>query len=479
MKTSLSDQHNFPVTGCFAAGTLIQTMRGWIPIEQVQVGDKVLTQGNGGKGYEWVTKTFTYPDQDVCLISIYPKEDSNLRVPRVRPLIAEYYVGTDTQPFWVNGIGWVKACDLQDEDEILLYNDQTVSIRRARPIYRTKEPNIGWWECQFGQGLGRLIHLGSNNSQANIGIDTLNFNESVDWQNSNARFKSTLYGFEIKDSCTFYIGTAGTLVYLGPLNESKLAEQRPKAPLPIEYLTPYPCGFVAGTLVHTESGLIPIQEIKIGDHILSRSKNDGTMAYKPVTKVEQYPQEVVCLVGLYPKDELEAAEKEERDVREETRLFLVGTDNQLAYIEQAGYVRKAWADYANREPELGWEQILFLKDEDLKSCKENALVADGAKPIYITLKTNAGFATSDRMLEFGEFVYLDNNLVQVEQDYDKNEALAAEDGAWLTEDEERLLRTVYNLEVEDFNTYFVTEAGIWTHCKAVVSNSAPDEKIRV
>ena len=33
-------------------------------------------------------------------------------------------------------------------------------------------------------------------------------------------------------------------------------------------------GFVAGTLVHTDKGLVPIQELKIGDKIISkRSKN--------------------------------------------------------------------------------------------------------------------------------------------------------------------------------------------------------------
>jgi len=34
-------------------------------------------------------------------------------------------------------------------------------------------------------------------------------------------------------------------------------------------------GFVAGTLVHTERGLVPIQEIKVGDRVLSRPENRG------------------------------------------------------------------------------------------------------------------------------------------------------------------------------------------------------------
>ena len=32
-------------------------------------------------------------------------------------------------------------------------------------------------------------------------------------------------------------------------------------------------GFVAGTLVHTDQGLVPIQDIKVGDLVLSKHEN--------------------------------------------------------------------------------------------------------------------------------------------------------------------------------------------------------------
>ena len=43
-------------------------------------------------------------------------------------------------------------------------------------------------------------------------------------------------------------------------------------------------GFVAGTLVHTNKGLVPIQEIKVGDMVLSSpEQRDGTVReYKRV-----------------------------------------------------------------------------------------------------------------------------------------------------------------------------------------------------
>ena len=42
--------------------------------------------------------------------------------------------------------------------------------------------------------------------------------------------------------------------------------------------------FVAGTMVHTKDGLKPIEEIKVGDYVLSKPENGGELAYKRVTK---------------------------------------------------------------------------------------------------------------------------------------------------------------------------------------------------
>ncbi|AOY43173.1 MULTISPECIES: Hint domain-containing protein [Psychrobacter] len=54
-------------------------------------------------------------------------------------------------------------------------------------------------------------------------------------------------------------------------------------------------GFVAGTLVHTDKGLVPIQDIKVGDLILSKpvsSKSEdgsGDIEYKPVLSTFKSP----------------------------------------------------------------------------------------------------------------------------------------------------------------------------------------------
>jgi transcription-repair coupling factor (superfamily II helicase) len=44
-------------------------------------------------------------------------------------------------------------------------------------------------------------------------------------------------------------------------------------------------GFVAGTLVHTDKGLVPIEQIKVGDMVLSKHESgQGEQAYKRVVR---------------------------------------------------------------------------------------------------------------------------------------------------------------------------------------------------
>ncbi|MBK6758953.1 MAG: hypothetical protein IPG70_15745 [Moraxellaceae bacterium] len=44
-------------------------------------------------------------------------------------------------------------------------------------------------------------------------------------------------------------------------------------------------GFVAGTLVHTDKGLVPIEQLKVGDMVLSKHESgEGEQAYKSVSR---------------------------------------------------------------------------------------------------------------------------------------------------------------------------------------------------
>ena len=58
-------------------------------------------------------------------------------------------------------------------------------------------------------------------------------------------------------------------------------------------------GFVAGTLVHTEKGLVPIQEINVGDRVLSRSESGGGNNFQRICKIVKNIEKASILLLTY------------------------------------------------------------------------------------------------------------------------------------------------------------------------------------
>ena len=54
--------------------------------------------------------------------------------------------------------------------------------------------------------------------------------------------------------------------------------------------------FIAGTLVTTRSGLRPIEEIKIGDYVLSRNEETRENSYKKVTDTLVRSIQEICTI---------------------------------------------------------------------------------------------------------------------------------------------------------------------------------------
>jgi Pretoxin HINT domain len=53
--------------------------------------------------------------------------------------------------------------------------------------------------------------------------------------------------------------------------------------------------FTAGTLVHTDRGLILIEKIRVGDRVLSQPEETGELAYKRVLRTFSFEDKEVCL----------------------------------------------------------------------------------------------------------------------------------------------------------------------------------------
>lgn len=114
-----------PHGACFAAGTIVRTLSGPRPIEQIRVGDQVLAQN---------TKTGELTYRPVSAMVQNPPS-TTLRV----KIGAEPIVATPIHRFWKAGSGWVMARDLKPGDRVRSVNGvkAVVSIEQdeVRPVF--------------------------------------------------------------------------------------------------------------------------------------------------------------------------------------------------------------------------------------------------------------------------------------------------------------------------------------------------------
>ena len=85
--------------GCFMKGTLVETEEGWTPIDELKVGDWVMSRPENGIGEavpKRVVNTFRYEDKEVVMLnfSCFPNRNG-----RGATLIA-----TPNHPFYVYGV---------------------------------------------------------------------------------------------------------------------------------------------------------------------------------------------------------------------------------------------------------------------------------------------------------------------------------------------------------------------------------------
>jgi hypothetical protein len=66
--------------------------------------------------------------------------------------------------------------------------------------------------------------------------------------------------------------------------------------------SPVISGFVAGTLVHTDKGFVPIEQLKVGDWVLSKHESgQGEQAYKRITKTFKSQEKLPVVVVPFGK----------------------------------------------------------------------------------------------------------------------------------------------------------------------------------
>lgn len=234
--------------------------------------------------------------------------------------------------------------------------------------------------------------------------------------------------------------------------------------------------FVAGTLVHTDKGLVPIEQLKVGDMVLSKHESgEGEQAYKRVMKMFKSEEKRPIYRVKYTTYTI----LESLNNSDSTKItkFIFCTEQHPFLI-----VDKSWVSALNLE----------TGNEILLSNNEKGIVIDETLPIYETALKDVGYSYNQcakdplcdipcLMVDFrsgvpqllgGEGIncYSDwnywhesENILELSDKTDDPAVIVFKNAFYDMPTLDQYTATVYNLEVEDFHTYYVGNAGIWVH----------------
>lgn len=233
----LETKHNV----CFPAGTRITTDKGLKRIEDIQVGDMVLSKHESGIGeqeFKPVIRTVVHHNKEIwgleyCIVRKSVKPDSLsdfdiLNMSRKGKVFGIY--ATPNHPFWVKGLGWTRL-DALKQGQLLEMKDKEYSayVILANPIYQTNVPKI-FAKLSFDTYLDVrecLDDINYTHSQDNPDYSFFKYAENIrdrESLNNGLMTKSpftdseygeiipstdtllsTVYNFEVADNHTYYI----------------------------------------------------------------------------------------------------------------------------------------------------------------------------------------------------------------------------------------------------------------------------------
>ena len=289
--------------------------------------------------------------------------------------------------------------------------------------------------------------------------------------------------------------------------------------------TPQHACFAAGVLVHTDKGLIPIEQLKVGDMVLSAPEDakpslaDGKLetVYKPITKVFKSAEKqalmaplghpaVICTTN-HPFWSLERGWVRADEVDNATNIYRLfpplwskGEGDQLSpaiFMKEKGH----WVYGGDMETYSKLYQLTspqklriehyyrnsFRIGDEYKYAPHLASYYSEGKMRYL-LQTPfegiaVGFYSDDDIGPHNLYSDRRDNGPYI-QDFNNGKYTASQhygdfDGE-VTEEESIMYDaaiyyvledmnydfykdTVYNIEVADYHTYFVSDSGIWVH----------------
>lgn len=217
-----------------------------------------------------------------------------------------------------------------------------------------------------------------------------------------------------------------------------------------------PHGLLGGTPVHTRDGLVPIDQLKVGDWVLSKPESGiGEVSYKRVLSTMAFDETEIWCVGYSYRDW-------ETGDAVSARLFAtVGHRFWVPGRLPGG------THYPESKVEM-WFALEELDDGDL------LLLGNGGRGLVSAAGPVCKMRNSDQGAALDlKWDYLCFTKVDFSGDYPTCSDFSSEEYALLLRGERfeegtycgyyPIRRKVYNIEVEDHHSYFVGKAGVWVH----------------
>ena len=312
-------------------------------------------------------------------------------------------------------------------------------------------------------------------------------------------YKTRVYSIEVEDYHTYFVDRLGIWCHDGisGINYKKQFELA-KAMLN--------SGFVAGTLVHTDKGLVPIQDIKVGDRVLTQSPNSekgeadkAETTFKPVQRALKSTEKWAIMT---PVDGMYCTENQlfwiHISGEDKPRWFIAefisrndtvhhisperGSQNNIydiygRYDEQVNDPYKIGGNYviATSEPKVALF-MGFCRDKHEGPGEIDVGVADFRNGKALEVYTNDdnsilgkdSYVKNGSDMSWADYKFLDkaNPEHRLEIEYYSELIAAYRVPDWDTDSNaasDAYTDYVYNLQVADTHTYFVGSYGILTY----------------
>ena len=200
-----------------------------------------------------------------------------------------------------------------------------------------------------------------------------------------------------------------------------------------------PVGFAAGTSVHTEHGLKPIEQVRVGTRVLAQPENAGPLDYKLVLNKKMHDAQPLWAVRVLV-------------VGEEFLTTILATSHQRFWVEPSANTN-SWVRVESLEP--GFKVQLANGDR---------CIVHMAGIVRHTKYDGYGYAADHRVVMGTPGVVLNLLGEKIELATGPTSILILKDhDANTLKLYKPHLATIYQLEIESFRTCYVGDTGVWVY----------------